>query len=114
MSNNSQKTGASKAPAEARLKLATTAMVSNQKLHATGNGGDKGSTGLIDLEDAKNIIEEWPAYSKMAAENTIKFYGPPNEATPSCLIWNNNGPWKRTIAFRDEVPMISLSPIPTY
>ena len=104
MSNNSQKTGASKAPAEARLKLATTAMVSNQKLHATGNGGDKGSIGLIDLEDAKNIIEEWPATPKMAAENTINFYGAPNEATPSRLIWYNNGPWKRTIVFRDEVP----------
>ncbi|OCA84569.1 hypothetical protein A8F94_17615 [Bacillus sp. FJAT-27225] len=40
----------------------------------------------------------------MAAENTMKFYGPPNEASPSYLIWYNNGPWKRTIAFRDEVP----------
>ncbi|MEH7177003.1 hypothetical protein [Neobacillus vireti] len=104
MDNNSQKTAASEAPAEDRLKLATTAMVSNQKLHAKGYGREKGSTGLINLEDAKKIIEEWPATSKMAAENTINFYGPPNEATSSCLIWYNNGPWKRTIAFRDEVP----------
>ena len=104
MDNNSQKTAASNIPAEARLKLATTAMVSNQNLHRTGNGGDKGSTGLINLENANKIIEEWPATSKMAAENTINFYGPPNEATPSRLIWYNNGPWKRTIAFRDEVP----------
>ena len=28
----------------------------------------------------------------------------PNEATPSYLTWYNNGPWKRTVAFRDEVP----------
>ncbi|ALC92659.1 hypothetical protein AM500_04535 [Bacillus sp. FJAT-18017] len=40
----------------------------------------------------------------MAAQNTIEFYGPPNEVTPSRLIWYNNGPWKRTIAYRDEVP----------
>ncbi|MEH7114676.1 hypothetical protein V7124_20305 [Neobacillus niacini] len=104
MSNNSQKTAASKAPAEARLKLATTAMVSNQKLHAKGYSSEKGSIGSINLEDAKKIIKEWPATSKMAAENTINFYGPPNEATSSRLIWYNNGPWKRTIAFRDEVP----------
>lgn len=104
MNSNSHATAASKAPAEDRLKLATTAMVSNQKLHETKTGVNKGSTNLIDLEDAKKIIEEWPATSKMAAENTINFYGPPNEATPSRLIWDNNGPWKRTIAFRDEVP----------
>lgn len=104
MNIHSQKTAASEAPAEARLKLATTAMVSNEKLHSTGNGGDKGSTSTIKLEEAKKFIENWPATSKMAAENTIKFYGPPNEATPSRLIWYNNGPWKRTIAYRDEVP----------
>ena len=104
MSNHFQKTAASKAPAEDRLKLATTAMVSNQKLHTNRNGREIDSTGLINLEDAKKIIKEWPATSKMAAENTINFYGPPNEATPSRLIWYNNGPWKRTIAFRDEVP----------
>ena len=104
MSNHSQKTGASSAPAEARLKLATTAMVSNQNLHKTGDGGDKGSTTFINLEEAKKIIEAWPATSKMAAENTIHFYGPPNEVTPSRLLWYKNGPWKRTIAFRDEVP----------
>ena len=104
MENNSQQTAASKAPGEARLKLAATAMVSDKKIHTTGDGGDKGSTGLINLDDAKKIIEQWPATSKMAAENTITFYGPPNEATPSRLIWYNNGPWKRTIAYRDEVP----------
>ncbi|NEU32426.1 hypothetical protein GN156_16895 [bacterium LRH843] len=104
MDNNLQKTAASKAPAEARLKLATIAMVSNKKLHTNGYGREKGPTGLINLEDAKKIIEEWPATSKMAAENTINSYGSPNEATPSRLIWYNNGPWKRTIAFRDEVP----------
>jgi hypothetical protein len=69
MGNHLQKIAASKAPAEARLKLATTAMVSNQKLHANRNGREVDSTDLIHLEDAKQIIEKWPATSKMAAEN---------------------------------------------
>lgn len=34
----------------------------------------------------------------------IDRYGPPDEATPSLLIWYGNGPWKRTIVYRDEVP----------
>ncbi|WP_409271397.1 hypothetical protein V1499_18205 [Neobacillus sp. SCS-31] len=104
MEHRSQETAASKAPAEARLKLAATAMVSNMKLHATKNGGEKGSTSTVDTETAKKIIEQWPATSKMSAQNTMDFYGPPNEATPSKLIWYKNGPWKRTIAYRDEVP----------
>jgi hypothetical protein len=104
MNNNSLKTSASKALGEARLKLAATAMASNMKLHDTRNDGNKGSTDSIDLESVKKIIEEWPDTSKMAAQNTINFYGSPNEATTSHLIWYKNGPWKRTIAYREEVP----------
>ncbi len=40
---------------------------------------------------------------KKSAEQTIAAYGPPNEAMASRLIWYNNGPWKRTIVYRDEV-----------
>ena len=104
MNNNSKQTGASKAPVEARLKLAATAMASNMKLHITRNSGDNDSTGTVNVESAKKLIENWPNTAKMAAQNTIDFYGPPNEATPSQLIWYNNGPWKRTIAYREEVP----------
>ena len=63
MGNNLSKTAASKVPTEDRLKLATTAMVSNQKLHANGKGREMGLTGLINLEDAKKIIEKWPLSS---------------------------------------------------
>lgn len=103
MTKDMGKTAAEQAPGEARLKLAATAMTGNKKLHATGRE-ERETTDIIDSDLVKGIIEEWPATSKMAAENTMKFYGPPNEATPSYLIWFNNGPWKRTIAFRDEVP----------
>ena len=33
-----------------------------------GNGREFGLTDLIHLEDVKQIIEKWPATSKMAAE----------------------------------------------
>ncbi|CAN5909668.1 hypothetical protein BH24BAC1_BH24BAC1_13240 [soil metagenome] len=42
--------------------------------------------------------------STKSANQTIEKYGPPNEAIPSRMIWYNNGPWKRTIVYRDEVP----------
>lgn len=98
-----EKTAAEQAPAEARLKMAAIAMADNKKLHASGRE-KRETTDFVDTESVKGIILEWPPTAKLAAENTMKFYGPPNEATPSYLIWYNNGPWKRTIAFRDEVP----------
>ena len=103
MTQDMEKTAAEQAPGEARVKLAATAMAANKKLHAIGRE-ERAATDIVDSDLVKGIIEGWPATSKLAAENTMKFYGPPNEATPSQLIWFTNGPWKRTIAFRDEVP----------
>lgn len=48
--------------------------------------------------------------SKRAANEILKKYGQPSEAIPSRLIWYNNGPWKRTIAYPDEVPHNSPQP----
>jgi hypothetical protein len=49
------------------------------------------------------VIEEWPAKAKEAATKTIDTYGEPDEATASMLLWNARGPWKRIVAYRDEV-----------
>jgi hypothetical protein len=49
------------------------------------------------------IIQEWPETAKMAAEAMIEKYGTPAEATPSLLIWYENGPWKRTIVYKEEI-----------
>lgn len=46
----------------------------------------------------------WSVMSKKALEETTKKYGLPNEVIPSRAIWYNNGPWKRTIVYRDEIP----------
>lgn len=48
------------------------------------------------------IIESWPSVSKFAARQTIDKYGPPAEATPTRLVWFNNGPWKRTTVLKEE------------
>lgn len=85
-----------------RLKTAATAMVSAMKAKAAG--GEKTTTTTADTNTIQKIIEEWPALPTEAANETIKKYGPPNEAIPSRLIWYNNGPWKRTIVYRDESP----------
>ncbi len=42
--------------------------------------------------------------AKSAANEIIKKYGRPNEANPKRLIWYDNGPWKRTVVYRHEIP----------
>lgn len=50
------------------------------------------------------ILSVWPETPRNVAHKMIDKYGLPNEATESVLTWHNNGVWKRTLLFRDEVP----------
>lgn len=92
-----------KNPAE-RLKTAAVGMMSNIKTQTVGEAGEQPTPTYADLETITAITKEWPAMSKKSAEQMIEKYGLPNEAIPSRLIWYNNGPWKRTIVYRDEIP----------
>jgi len=68
-------------------------------------GGDDtpAAEGLrVGQEQVGAIIADWPAAPKKVAQDILGRYGPPNEATPTLLIWHNNGPWKRTVVTRDE------------
>lgn len=88
---------------EEKLKTAMTAMTSDFKVQTFG-GAEKVTKTFEDMETVKAVVNEWNAMSAKAANLTIEQYGPPNEATQSRLIWYNNGPWKRTIVYRDEIP----------
>jgi hypothetical protein len=46
-------------------------------------------------------MEGWPEESSEAAQLVIDKYGDPDEATESLLIWNDRGPWKRIVAYRE-------------
>ncbi|MFT4413339.1 hypothetical protein ACLM5H_05720 [Fredinandcohnia humi] len=50
------------------------------------------------------IISHWSGKPLEGAKTMIRKYGYPPEATMSRLIWYNNGPWKRTIVYRETVP----------
>jgi hypothetical protein len=53
------------------------------------------------LADA--AVGQWANTSSLAARLLIDKYGPPDEIHYGRLVWNHNGPWKRTIA-RDVRP----------
>ncbi len=88
---------------EEKLKTAATAMASDLKVQAIG-GAEKPTKTVVDMNTVQAFIQDWNAMSTKATKLTIEQYGPPNEATPSRLIWYNNGAWKRTIVYRDEIP----------
>ncbi|MCM3088400.1 hypothetical protein M3557_10765 [Bhargavaea ginsengi] len=58
----------------------------------------------MDEQLVKEIISVWPATPKAPAETVVKFYGQPNEATVNRLTWYYNGPWKRAVVFKEEIP----------
>ncbi len=88
---------------EEKLKTAATAMGSDLKVQTFG-GAEKTTESVLDMKLVESIINDWNAMAKKMANQTVKQYGSPNEATESRLIWYNNGPWKRTIIYRDEIP----------
>ncbi|MEX2054613.1 MAG: hypothetical protein WD972_00385, partial [Candidatus Andersenbacteria bacterium] len=52
----------------------------------------------------RRIISAWPRYSRKLAEVMTDRYGPPSEATPQMVMWQYNGPWKRTQVHREGIP----------
>ncbi len=53
---------------------------------------------------AESVLSGWAATPQEVGRAMIAKYGQPNEVTASMLVWNGNGPWKRTILYREEVP----------
>lgn len=53
---------------------------------------------------AADVIDDWPDDPRQVAKNVIDEYGPPDESTPSRLVWFDNGPWKRSVMRRDGTP----------
>lgn len=88
---------------EEKWKTAAISMASDLKAQFLG-GAEKTTETVEDENRVQTIITDWNAMSKKSASQTIEKYGLPNEATQSRLIWYNNGPWKRTIVYRDEIP----------
>jgi hypothetical protein len=81
-------------------------------LQAATIGGMAAAVGILPIpaaaqqagpEQAQEIIQDWPETASKAAQAMIDKYGAPAEATPSLLIWYNNGPWKRTIVYKEEI-----------
>lgn len=85
-----------------RIETLAKSKTSRMQQKLDGEGGPQGAELSLEPGEAEAILESWPAAPKQHAEYIIEKYGPPNEATPTMLIWHDNGQWKRTIISTDE------------
>jgi hypothetical protein len=53
------------------------------------------------LRELDALLSSWPPAARDAARDVVAKYGMPDEAEPRRLVWNDNGPWKRTVARRE-------------
>jgi hypothetical protein len=68
----------------------------------SGEEAAHGAQYVVEQTEVDALLESWPPAPKKVAGDLIDKYGQPNEATPTKLIWHNNGPWKRTLITSDE------------
>jgi len=52
---------------------------------------------------ADQVIANWKATPKEAAQKMIAKYGQPQEFTANRLVWHNNGPWKHSELVNEEI-----------
>lgn len=68
-------------------------------------GGKQAATGRPAgvATDARTVIEDWPATAKKAADAMLEKYGEPDGVMEQMLLWEDTGPWKRTIVYKEEI-----------
>lgn len=85
-----------------RIEALTKTTASAMQEKTSGQDEPPGVHYQVDQTQVEAIITNWPAAPKKIAKEILSRYGLPNEATPTLLIWHNNGPWKRTEITSDE------------
>jgi hypothetical protein len=51
----------------------------------------------------QEATRDWPDASISAMHEMVGKYGPPDEVSPSQLVWRARGPWKKSVLSRDPV-----------
>ena len=52
-------------------------------------------------EWAARNLASWPVERQVLAAHLVTRYGEPQERTPDSLTWYDNGPWKRTVLYKE-------------
>lgn len=56
----------------------------------------------------EETIQNWPAPARRNALLLLAEYGPPARFDAASLVWLRNGPWEKTVAYRDGWPQYKV------
>lgn len=59
----------------------------------------------MSAEQVQRETASWPEFHKQIIQEITAKYGQPNESTSDQIIWNNNGPWIKTVVKKTELTM---------
>ncbi|MBI3299868.1 MAG: hypothetical protein HYZ75_17015 [Elusimicrobia bacterium] len=63
----------------------------------------EGADGTLEAAEAVDqAVAGWPPPARQTASLLMEKYGPPGAASAGELVWNNNGPWNRTVLRPDD------------
>ncbi len=88
---------------DTRMAVLVAATAEGQRLAGGEHETEKGVDQRVDPTSVDEIVADWPEAARMGVQAMVTQYGPPNEATPTKLMWYRNGEWKRTVLTSDEV-----------
>lgn len=67
-------------------------------------GGGMSPAGMrMDQASMQRMTGSWHPAAQEAMQSMMQKYGPPAEMTPTMAVWNQTGPWKRTIVYAQAV-----------
>ena len=85
-----------------RISLLSAALLA-AGLSGCMNMGGPMNDAAMDRGAVEQMVAEWPEASRKAVMASMDRYGVPSGVTPSMIVWENSGPYKRTIAYREPV-----------
>jgi hypothetical protein len=60
--------------------------------------------GRASAMSAEETVRRWPGPARRVALLMLSKYGPPTRFADESLVWLHNGPWEKTVAYRDGWP----------
>jgi hypothetical protein len=69
----------------------------------TGGSARAAAPAQPDQSTVADLIEDWPQESRAAAQEMLRKYGAPQEASATQLRWQDNRPWTRTVVHKAAV-----------
>ncbi|RUL87960.1 hypothetical protein [Tautonia sociabilis] len=86
------------------VALAQTEQSAEQRQEQQQQGQEYERGRLGGAEDVQSVLEQWPEKQRKTAQELIRKYGNPEGVTDQMLVWRKNGPWEKTVLFREAVP----------